>query len=75
MKAFICIGGEIFPDGIWERPEEGDLIIAADSGYRNAKALGIVPSLAVGDFDSMPEGELPKEVEPERRFRGRGGIH
>lgn len=63
MNAFICIGGEIFPEGIWERPEEGDLIIAADSGYRNAVLLGITPTLAVGDFDSMPEGELSKEVE------------
>ena len=63
MNAFICIGGEIFPEGIWERPEKDDLVIAADSGYRNAKALGVVPSLAVGDFDSMPEGELPSHIE------------
>lgn len=63
MNAFICIGGEILPEGIWERPEEGDLIIAADSGYRNAKALGVTPALAVGDFDSMPENELPRGIE------------
>ena len=63
MNAFICIGGEIFPEGIWERPKEGDLVIAADSGYRNAVKLGITPTLAVGDFDSMPADELPSHIE------------
>jgi thiamine pyrophosphokinase len=36
-------------------PEEDDLVIAADWGYENAKALGVVPSVAVGDFDSSAE--------------------
>ncbi len=63
MNAFICIGGDIFPDGIWERPEEDDFVIAADSGYGNAVALGITPNLIVGDFDSFPESELPHDIE------------
>ncbi len=63
MNAFICIGGNIFPDGIWERPREDDLVIAADSGYQNAVALGIKPQLVVGDFDSFPEDRLPRDIE------------
>ena len=63
MKAFIYTGGSICADRITEHPEAGDLVIAADSGYRNAKALGVTPTLAVGDFDSMPEDELPRGIE------------
>ena len=42
-----------------ERPDEGDFVIAADRGWQTAMSLGIVPDLAVGDFDSLgvsPEG-------------------
>ncbi len=52
MKAFIYTGGEIYPQNITEAPEEGDLVIAADSGYENALALGVTPSVLLGDFDS-----------------------
>lgn len=47
---------------------EADCIICADGGYAKACALGIVPDLVIGDFDSgrMPEAgievqRLPKE--------------
>ncbi len=63
MNAYICIGGDIFPEGIHERPEEGDLVIAADSGYENALTLGVAPSLVVGDFDSYPSHKLPHGIE------------
>jgi thiamine pyrophosphokinase len=53
MKAWIFTGGEIFPDNIPERPEAGDLCIAADSGLNNARALGIRVSVVVGDYDSL----------------------
>ncbi len=65
--AYIYAGGEIFADGIVERPEEGDLVIAADSGYNNAAALGISVNILLGDMDSIGEkfnfDALPSSVE------------
>jgi thiamine pyrophosphokinase len=53
MKAFIYIGGAIHPDTITAHPAGDDLVIAADSGYENALALGEKPSILVGDLDSL----------------------
>ncbi|MBO7179703.1 MAG: thiamine diphosphokinase [Clostridia bacterium] len=42
------------------KPQENDLIIAADGGYSTLKKLNIKPDLVVGDFDSLgsaPDGE------------------
>lgn len=61
MKAFIYTGGAIDPSGITEHPKGDDLCIAADSGYRNALALGVTPALLLGDFDSIDS--IPKEIE------------
>ncbi len=63
--AYIYIGGEIFPDGIVERPCEGDLVIAADSGYNNAKTLGADVKILLGDMDSIGESfdSVPENVE------------
>lgn len=63
MRAFIYIGGGIFADGITERPTEDDLVLAADSGYLNARAMGVKPHAVLGDFDSMDEAALPHSVE------------
>ena len=62
MKAFIYTGGKINPSNITEHPKSDDLIIAADSGYKNALELGEKPQLLLGDFDSYTE-KLPDNVE------------
>lgn len=64
MKAYIYIGGEVFPDGITERPGEDDLCIAADSGYKNAQLCGVKVSLLVGDMDSI--AAIPEDKTLER---------
>ena len=43
-------------------PESVNVVIAADSGYNVAKALGITPDIVMGDFDSY-KGHLPSELE------------
>lgn len=61
MKAFIYTGGEIDCAGITERPEEQDIVIAADSGYKNAKLMGIRPHVILGDFDSLDKDAINGE--------------
>ena len=63
MKAFIYVGGAILPQGIEEHPSSEDLVIAADSGYENARTLGASPTVALGDFDSFNRADLPSDVE------------
>jgi thiamine pyrophosphokinase len=53
MTAWIITGGAVHPDHIPERPTKDDLVIAADSGLENARALGIEVSTVVGDYDSL----------------------
>ena len=62
MKAFIYTGGKINTKNITEHPKSDDLCIAADSGYKNAKALGERVDILLGDFDSIGEA-LPDGVE------------
>ncbi len=59
MRAYIYTGGSIDAAAITERPEKGDLLIAADSGWNNARALGVTPDILLGDFDSLGKGNLP----------------
>lgn len=60
MRAFVFGGGEIFPRNIEERPEAGDIVICADSGYKNAVAMGVKVDVLVGDFDSLCD--VPDDV-------------
>lgn len=63
MRAFIYTGGNIDAANITERPAEGELVIAADSGWNNAKALDAKPDLLLGDFDSLGMQNLPEGPE------------
>ncbi len=62
-KAYIYVGGEVHAAGLTERPDTGDLVIAADSGYDNAIGLGVAVQVLVGDMDSIRQKRLPNEVE------------
>ena len=61
MKAYIFTGGEIFHQYIEERPDEGDLVISADAGYKNASLMGVHTNILIGDFDSL--GGIPEDVD------------
>ena len=61
MKAYIFTGGEIFHQYIAERPVEGDLVISADAGYKNATLMGVHTNILIGDFDSL--GRIPDDVD------------
>jgi thiamine pyrophosphokinase len=51
-KTCILVGAGSF-DGMLIRPQDGDLVIAADGGYTYLKELGIEPDVLLGDFDSL----------------------
>lgn len=51
-KSCFIIGAGSF-SGMSIRPEQGDLIIAADGGYTYLKDMGIEPDVLMGDFDSL----------------------
>lgn len=64
MKAIVIAGGDISAPAFYKPfVSEAEYILCADSGYLNAKKIGIVPDLVVGDFDSMPQNELPDSIE------------
>lgn len=63
MKAFIYTGGAIDPKNITEHPKGDDLVIAADSGYDNAKLLGEKPTVLLGDMDSISNDRIPEDIE------------
>lgn len=62
MKAFIFTGGNIVPENINEKRAKEDMVIAADSGYLNAKKMSFVPDLIVGDFDSLGKKNIPEGI-------------
>ncbi len=62
MKALIYTGGVIYPERITEHAKGDDLVIAADSGYRNALALGESPAILLGDFDSLGDCSISEKV-------------
>lgn len=53
MRAVVIGNGIINNyDYIKSRLKSSDFIICADGGMRHAKAMGIIPDIAIGDFDS-----------------------
>ena len=63
MRAWIYTGGTVYTEHVTERPEEGDLVIAADAGFRTAEALGVRVDVLLGDFDSLGEPRVPEGCE------------
>ena len=53
MKAVILAGGDLRSGLQLPALEEAALVIAADSGLRHARPLGLEPHAVVGDFDSV----------------------
>ena len=62
-RAFIYTGGSILPENITEHPKADDIVIAADSGYKNALTLGERVEILLGDFDSLDKKDIPKNIE------------
>ncbi|MGE0501019.1 MAG: thiamine diphosphokinase [Rhizobiaceae bacterium] len=66
----ILLGGDFALTPRAEAQIAESRVIAADSGIRHAGALGVLPELWVGDFDSVPESliadwpQVPREVFP-----------
>ena len=56
-RCFVYAAGTFY--GMRQRPEPGDLQIAADAGLRLCRQAGVTPDLVLGDFDSMPAAEAP----------------
>lgn len=58
-RALIFSGGEVRDYSALRRllrPTADDLVVCADRGLLHAQALGLMPHLVLGDFDSLPGG-------------------
>lgn len=62
---YIVGAGDFTPRGF--APGPGDLVLAADGGYRALYSLGYTPDLLLGDFDSLGDVPLPADL-PVLRF-------
>ena len=62
MNAYIITGGDVLLENIKIDLEEGDIVIAADSGFETAKKLKLPVDVIVGDMDSI-KIDLPRGIE------------
>ena len=62
---YVVGAGDFTPRGF--APGPGDLVLAADGGYRALYSLGYTPDLLLGDFDSLGDLPLPADL-PVLRF-------
>ena len=63
-RAIIFVNGELPNlDAARTLLRDDDYIIAADGGTRHALALGLVPSVVIGDLDSLGAVNLPASVD------------
>jgi len=76
----ILLGGDLVATPRLSRQIDGARVIAADSGMRHAAALGVVPELWTGDFDSVEaslrasHASVPVEVFPTEKDQTDGEI-
>ena len=62
MNAYIITGGDVLLQNINIDLEEGDIIIAADSGFETAMKLKLPVDVLIGDMDSI-RADIPKSIE------------
>lgn len=63
----ILLGGDLTVTARLKAQIAGARVIAADSGIRHAVALGAVPELWVGDFDSVTDDDRQRWKDVERQ--------
>jgi thiamine pyrophosphokinase len=69
-RVVIFVNGHISdPERVRRLIRPADLVYAADGGSRHALALGIMPSLVIGDLDSLNEDDLLKLQAAGTEFR------
>lgn len=62
MRAAALLGGptEDWPQDLSDKFKEVDLTFGVDRGSLLLEELGIIPDVAIGDFDSLKPNELAK---------------
>ena len=76
----ILLGGDLVATPRLSRQIEGARVVAADSGMRHARALGVTPELWTGDFDSVDDAlrasfaDVPTEIFPPEKDMTDGEI-
>ncbi|HUX13418.1 MAG TPA: thiamine diphosphokinase [Spirochaetia bacterium] len=67
MRGILFTGGECpRPEAVTQWLQGASIIVAADSGYDNAKLFALEPDLVVGDMDSIGDREKLKLLPADR---------